>query len=132
MKYVCLLVMSCVLLSCSSRLGGEISNKDFVIQVQKKKISQDGTTEYMVRVFPTLTATPELSTKMQYQADSCYYLGHGGIKTYPEEIIPVAGGVKNCFEYVLIFAGDASSKTADIFFFNDKYLTGKTYQLSLR
>jgi hypothetical protein len=132
MKYIFLLVMSCVLLSCSSKLGGEISNEDFVIQVQPRTVTEVGTTEYKVRVFPKLIASQELSTKLQYQADSCFYLNNDGKRTYPDEVIPVATGVKNCFEFVLLFAGDTSSRANEIFIFNDKYLTGKIYQLSLK
>jgi hypothetical protein len=123
-----------LLTACISRVSSvELKDKDLIIQA--RKISKDG--DVKVRIFPNFKdvsagASKKIRLAMQYQADSSFYLYKGGIKQYAVNVIPVTNGIKDSYEYLLIFNSEQEkSNLKDTLVYQDKYINGKSYILSL-
>ncbi|TKC55289.1 hypothetical protein FBD94_25205 [Pedobacter hiemivivus] len=122
-------------ISCSKGISiTEIKDKDLLIQASCKESSSDGhDQEYKVRIFPELksgeTIDRKITEQMSYNMDSCFYKMKGKEKQFPETVIPIANGIKNCFEYLIVFSDDAAAQETNKLQYESKYINNTTYQL---
>jgi len=126
-----------MLISCSRKNpSAEIKDQELLIQAMYQKAKNEGL-EYQVRIF-SLTENgkmdkKQLVEKMSYGIDSCFYIISTGIKKYPEAVIPVNSGIKNCFEYLLVFPEELNQVSeVQVLSYQDRFISGKTYQLSFK
>ncbi len=138
MRYL-YLMCAVLFFSCSRKQPfAETKDKDLLIQViGSKGLPDSAGLEYKVRIFQELkkeaTDDKKLREKMMYQVDSVFYRMEGLEKQYAEGVTPIANGIKNCFEYLVVFPGTKPAGThQDILIYQDKYINNKTYQLILK
>jgi len=134
MRRILLLIPLFFLMSCAKKKTMYAANyQELQLQVMGKPTAE-GSFEYNVRIFHAFKGSDaqqlKLNEKMSYRMDSAFFFNNGIEKKYADEIIPVANGIKNCFEYVVIF--NEASKKQDSLIYKDKYITGETYQLSAK
>lgn len=129
------LMLLTLMVSCKQAQKTLLKDADLSIQCIRKADADD--TEqlnFMVRIFPEqdkFAKNKDLGVDMQLHMDSCFYTLQNGAKNYPLQVIPVANGVKNCFEYLLVFnnptGGTEKYRTLT---YHDKFINKKTYQLN--
>jgi hypothetical protein len=89
-----------------------------------------------IRIFdqrqPEDNQRQQLRAKMNFLSETNFYMIIGGKKIPFEGIIPIANGVKDCFEYMVILPGQEKTAHPDVIIYQDQYITGKSYQLSLK
>jgi hypothetical protein len=131
----CLQVLALVIffISCSKSVTEvEIKDKDLLIQATCKEGSSSDQ-EYKVRIFPELkygeSVDKKINEQMAYQIDSCFYKLRGIEKEFPEAVIPVSNGIKNCFEYLIVFSGKKDDQEPNELLYESKYINATTYKL---
>ncbi len=70
------------------------------------------------------------ATAMQYQVDSCFYVSHEGLKTYPLYVTPIANGLDKTFEYLLGFEKEALA--SGVLVFEDRHRSKKNIELTFK
>jgi hypothetical protein len=128
--------MLLILAGCGKKYNsGQVLDQELTIQAMKTK-DADGSMLYHVRVFPKkeiLEANKSINKEMMYGADSCFYLMDHQNKIYPLSVSYIANGVANSFEYMIRFdPAKVSSELPADFFYQDKYINQKNYQLTLK
>ena len=125
--------------SCKSRKAefNEVKDDSLTVQVLKiRNADEEGTIDLRVRIFPAhgLAEKSGKSTEeMWYATDSCFVLSTGGKELIPVMQQPVANGMKNSFEYLLLFEGAEVLDSRDMkLVYRDRHFTGKTYTMSLK
>lgn len=114
----------------------EYSDEDILIQVMKNNNSHQDTTEleYRIRIFPVkkMQSLPVLSDVKWLRMDSCFYLQSGNSIYQPAFIEPVANGINNSHEYLLVFKiqSEMTRQNLDLVYI-DKYSNNKKRFLSL-
>lgn len=133
MKNKCLFILVVFLVACTKVKFAQVKESDLSVQVNATKKTDNK--EYQIRIFYEFKGNEAKNKwfiqQMQYRMDSCFYLLNGDTKEYPESVVPVANGIKNCFEYVATF-GYGSNASQDELYYTAKYINDKTYQLSLK
>lgn len=135
MRYLQILTVVLFFISCSKPASvAEIKDKDLLIRATfKAGGSADSDQEYKVRIFPELKygepVDKKVNEQMAYQIDSCFYKIRGKEKQFPDAVIPVANGIKNCFEYLVVFSGKADHKAQNELHYESKYINATTYKL---
>lgn len=135
MRYLQILMVVFFFISCSKGISiAEIKDKDLLIQASCKNNSSAGQgREYKVRIFPELkngeTIDRKINEQMSYNMDSCFYKMKDKEKQFPETVIPIANGVKNCFEYLIVFAENTAVEEINKLQFESKYINHTSYQL---
>lgn len=126
-------------LSCSKKPPfAEIKDKDLIVQASVKVLTDQDTIgpEYKIRIFPVFKGSNDekkVREKLQYNVDSCFYMMKNAGKLYPDAVIPVANGIKDCYEYLVIFPKTAYTEPEiSKLIYKDKYINSKTYQLTLK
>lgn len=122
-------------MGCSKNRGGQNGDDQITLQVQQVKEKNAEDLAFRIRVFAHLPADfkdrKQLNEKMEYGIDSCFFRLNRGKQELPSGVIPVANGIKDCFEYVLLFSGSVADKNEQLVY-RDKYISGKTYQVILK
>ncbi|TCC87292.1 hypothetical protein EZ428_21560 [Pedobacter frigiditerrae] len=131
-KYI--LIVAIFLMSCNRKESkDQLVDKDLVINALKASV-ENGALTYKVRIFHHFKGTAlegqKMNEKMAYRMDSSFYKVSEMGKQYADELIPIANGLNNCFEYMVVFYN--SNAGENNLTYKDKYITGKTYQLSLK
>ena len=135
MRYLQILMASVFFLSCAKNVAVvEIKDKDLLIRATYQQGSSAAPDqEYKVRVFPELKYGEKVDQKvneqMAYQIDSCFYRIRGKEKEFPDAVIPVSNGIKNCFEYLVVFSGTTSAQAPNELLYAPKYMNATTYKL---
>lgn len=133
-KYYIYLISVCVFFSCSGKSPfTEIKDEDLCIQVSDLPSSDTASLEYKVRIIPVKESASDqqIKQKMSFNVDSCFYRYEGTAKQYPDGVIPIANGLKNCYEYVVIFSKNGNTSANTTLTYQDRFISGKSYQLSL-
>jgi hypothetical protein len=116
----------------------EIAGENYTIQVTSLPMHDDdsGTSGYKVRVLPGRKLLDDQGKQLQeglwYQTDSCFYITQGSASIKPELIQPIATGVANCYEFMLVFDGVSVSGDNEVtLVFNDQNITREKYLIKL-
>lgn len=115
----------------------ETKSKTMTLQIMKMTDKKDTTVlNYQVRLYPAKdwleNSPPDATNNLNYRMDSCFTLKAGGRKQNPVFVQPVAGGVKNCFEYLVSFTMDNTVKMKTLqLVYTDRYIDGRTYFFDL-
>jgi len=134
MFLVLLMIFGC----CKRDQKTLLKDADLSIQcIRKVDADMPGQLNYMVRIFPEKDGKDkpgkkqDLGVNMQFHMDSCFYTMQNGLKNYPLQVIPVVNGVKDCFEYLLVFDNPKQDMEAyPTLTYHDKYINEKTYELN--
>ena len=115
----------------------EVKRDRLTIQIRKLPGSADmaGGVSYAARIIPDkgLAANDiALKTKMEYRADSTFYIRSGKQKIYADLVQPVANGVAGTFEYLVSFSGGDNEYKNGTLVYQDKYLNHQKYDFSLK
>ncbi|WP_316815868.1 hypothetical protein [Pedobacter nyackensis] len=135
MRYLQILAVAIFFISCSKSVAVvEIKDKDLLIQATcQEGSSAEPDLEYKVRIYPELkygeSVDKKVNEQMAYQIDSCFYKIRGVEKEFPETVIPIPNGIKNCFEYLIVFPGKANDKEPNELLYDSKYINATTYKL---
>jgi hypothetical protein len=135
MRYLHVLTAALFFISCSKPVSVvEIKDKDLLIQATcKAGTSGEPGQEYSVRIFPELRygepVDKKVNEQMAYRIDSCFYKLRDKEKQFPEAVIPIPNGVKNCFEYLVVFSGKADQNEPNELLYDSKYINATTYKL---
>jgi hypothetical protein len=134
MKIITYLTLLLCFFGCKPK-GKFTTIKDEQLMVQAISVPGDSGLTYKVRIYPQKQwqdQKPKLTQKMQYDADSCFYLTKGNLRYYATDISPIANGMKNNFEYLVSFAALPKNETDSVMLiYHDKHLTQKDYKLLL-
>lgn len=136
------IVLITIIASCTvdKKLGvSEIAGENYTIQVMPLPMHGDDdgrTSGYKVRILPTQKISDEygkqLQEKLWYQTDSCFYITERSTPIKPALVQPVATGVVNCYEFMLVFEGlSASANDERTLVFNDPNITREKYAIKL-
>jgi hypothetical protein len=138
MRYITIGIILISLFACrSKRPSAQKGDKELTIQATKIEADQESGEEYRVRIFTgnkmDNAAGKKVNESMQMGADSLFFRISNGLKEYPQAVIPVAASIKHSYEYILIFSGThAENQDNEKLIYQDKYINGKTYELSLK
>ncbi|QNR87024.1 hypothetical protein H9N25_11880 [Pedobacter riviphilus] len=139
MRKIYFIVLFMLALSACKRKTTSVKqqDKDLMIQVKQEDAVDDSTKiAYQVRIFNQMKLSDQGAKKiievMAYGQDSSFYKLKGLEKIYPVGVVPVANGIKNCFEYVVLFDKVEIAETVGTFVFSAKNINGKTYQLRVK
>ncbi|MCZ4222505.1 hypothetical protein [Pedobacter rhodius] len=135
MRNCVFLILLLTVCSCKRAQKTLLKDADLTIQcIRKVDADVPEQLNFMVRLFPEkdkLADKKDLGVDMQLHMDSCFYTIQDGAKNYPLQVIPVANGVKNCFEYLLVFDNPAGgTEKYRTLTYHDKFINKKTYQLN--
>lgn len=135
------IILLTIMASCTAERKpafSEIAGENYTIQVMSLPMHDDdsGTSGYKVRVFPRRKLlddqAKELQESLWYQTDSCFYITQGSSSIKPELIQPIATGVANCYEFMLVFDGVSSFGDHELtLVFDDRHVTKEKYQIKL-
>ncbi|WP_443938767.1 hypothetical protein [Pedobacter sp. MW01-1-1] len=138
MRNKIILILGILALSaCKRKLATvKLQDKDLIIQVRQEDAVDDTTKiAYQVRIFNQMKLAEQdsryLTEKMEYDQDSSFYKKKGLNKVFPVGVIPIANGIKNCYEYVVLFDKSEMRNAVGAFIFDAKEINGKNYQLSI-
>ena len=132
-----LLFLAGFLTSCKKKEGfTEVKRGGLTVQIRKIPGSPASDSfSYAARLIPDkqlLTANDiAIKTKMEYRADSTFYILRGKQKVYADLIQPVANGVAGTFEYLVSFSGSDNDSKNSTLVYQDKYLNHQKYDFSL-
>lgn len=133
-------------LFCLPAILGGCKKKDALIEVKRdrltiqiRRLPQDANAAnemtYAARIIPDkgLIAANDaaLKTKMEYRADSTFYIRRGKQKIYADLVQPVANGVAGTFEYLVSFSGGNDDYKNRTLVYQDKYLNHQKYDFNL-
>ncbi len=140
MKLRICIALLMLLASCKSGQSDfqEIRESGLTVQVMGIRENEDTALgDYRVRIFPEKgiedTIGKETQNNMLYKMDSCFYLLDKSRPTYPVGLEPIANGMKNSYEYLLLFdkeTGIASDSLKLVY--KDQYLNKKAYVFNLK
>lgn len=130
------MLFATVFFACGRNPQHQFGDGDLAIQVRKAKAGNPGRDDaFQVRLFVLKTTEKgerqKLNEKMEYGNDSSFYRIRSGQKQYASGITPVSTGIRNCYEYLVFFSAGKSEEQGG-FVYTDRYINGRTYQLSLR
>jgi len=115
----------------------QIEGENYTVHVMKLQGANNGTSGYKVRVLPTQKILDEQGKQLQealwYQIDSCFYITKDDAIIKPDLVQPIANGVVNCYEYMLVF-NDVPALVGNgemTFVFNDRHITREKYLIRL-
>ena len=137
MRYIIMGILLISLLACrSKRPSAQKGDKELTIQATKVKADNSGE-EYRVRIFSIdkmdNAIVKKINEGMRMDTDSLFSRISNGLKEYPQIVIPVAASIKNCYEYILIFnEAPAYNQDSQVLIYQDKYINGKTYEMTLK
>jgi len=135
MRQLVFFIVVMFLWSCSKHSAVTEIKDDFLFiqAISKEEPSNGSEQEYKIRIFPQVKQNenidPKLKEQMLYRADSCFYRKKGNDKIFPSTVIPIANGIKNCFEYVVVFSERINKEEINCIHFESKYLNTKNYLL---
>lgn len=138
MRYITIGILLISLFACrSKRPSAQNGDKELTIQATKIEADKESGEEYRVRIFSSdkmdNAAEKKINEGMQMGADSLFSRISNGLKEYPKAVIPVGSSIKHSYEYILIFSGThADDQDNEKLIYKDKYMNGKTYELSLK
>lgn len=123
----------------SCKHGGrlvEAGDKDMSVQLIRldNNGGNDGGLSYKVRLIPDKKLLQgkgrEERNKLLFKMDSCFYLVNGVQKIYASMVQPVANGVGDTYEYLLVFDEKLNPDSLTMVY-QDKYISQKSYTLKL-
>ncbi|MBC6110691.1 hypothetical protein ACFOG5_17120 [Pedobacter fastidiosus] len=123
-------------LACNRNPQHQFGDRKLSIQVREARAENPAVeTAFQVRVF-NLSKTEgnrgkKLSEKMEYGNDSSFYRIRSGQKRYASGVMPVSTGIRDCYEYLVFFPAESGEDNSSLVY-RDRYISGRTYQLSLR
>lgn len=127
-----------IIVSCSSGKGfWELSDGDMRLQLMDMDSGPEGveTQSFRFRIYPGKAISDRMDAEarsaMWYKMDSSVYLLTGAGKIYPIAIEPVSNGVKNSFEYLILFENTVAKVKDLSLVYQDNYLTRKSYSFIL-
>jgi hypothetical protein len=116
----------------------EITDDNYTIQVMPLQKNENGSTGYKVRISPKERVLDEAGKQLQdilwYKTDSCFYMTKDNADIQPELVQPVASGIANCYEYMVLFNDEIPSLSNGAyleFVFNDRHITREKYIIRL-
>lgn len=130
---------TCLILEMACKSGDsfiEVKDEKLTIQLTKLQNEEDVTeSSYRLRILPDRSLYNDVEAfrhLMWYSLDSTVYIEGKNGKTYPDMIQPVSNGIKDSFEYLLVFNDEKNSANAiSRLIYDDKYFTKKAYILDL-
>jgi len=120
--FLILLFTSC---AKNSKVLQKVSDDRVLFEAIKECNSEE--TNYKVRV-NIKEAGSQVSQKLQYQPDSCFFLLCKNEKVYPDGVTPIANGRTQSFEYLLYFPKQENDDN-EVLVYKDKYGSQKEYKL---
>ncbi len=134
-KRLLLLILTGISCNKADTRFSEIKDKHLTLQVMKVQEGEDRSMlEYRVRLLvnPNIDVNKQLGQKMWYHTDSCFYFAEGERRIFPMVQEPVANGIKNSFEYLLLFnSHDLPEDRKLELTYRDLYISDKTYSFDL-
>lgn len=138
---ISVIILIAIITSCSVERKpafSEIAGENYTIQVMAlPMLDDDGRTSgYKVRVLPAQKISDDqgkqLQEKLWYQIDSCFYITQGSAHIKPELVQPIATGVVNCYEFMLVFEGLSVHGDNEVtLVFDDRHITKEKYLIKL-
>jgi len=134
-KILAIITISISMAGCANSPHSTTGDDVLTIQSHLKK-KERGSLAFAVRIFSHRKndekKEKQLNEQMGYGIDSCFYRIYKGKREFPTGILPVASGIRNCYEYILLFDDFDGNIKQEQLVYRDRYISGKAYNMILR
>ena len=118
---------------------GEVKDENYRIQVSLMEIPKrnDSSCRYKIRIWPGQKVLEEgginIRETLWYRTDSCFSVVHDDLIIEPALVQPIANGLGNCYEYMLVFDGLPVLRDNEniAVVFHDRHITKQKYLIEL-